>query len=169
MPRKPPSRPFDGTSAVIRSPAGKESENSRAGLRARTKTYFQKLKRAGEPIWWVKTSGNPFGGMGTSDFIVCYGGLFGALELKAPGGEPTPRQARTLDEVEGARGLSWVADSDADVTVFVNVLRFRSSEWRHSQPAEAEYMHKLVNGETPPEAPGRSGPWTDSYSDGGNA
>jgi len=45
------------------------------------------------------------------DYIGCSHGRFFAIETKAPGGLPTPRQKRTIEEIEKAGGKCWVIDS----------------------------------------------------------
>ena len=54
------------------------------------------------------------GGFGapTLDYLGCFRGLFFAIEAKAPGKEPTPRQEGTIDTMHGARGRVFVIDGD---------------------------------------------------------
>jgi hypothetical protein len=49
-------------------------------------------------------------GKSSLDCIVCYYGVFIAIETKAPGGKPTPRQDFTILEITAARGLVFVID-----------------------------------------------------------
>jgi hypothetical protein len=98
-------------------------ENGSSGLRAKTNELFKKLKAAGEPIWYVKTSGNPYQRPGVPDFIVCYGGVFGALELKSPGEVPTTKQTYELKWVDTAFGVAWWADSIEGVEQFLSCLK----------------------------------------------
>lgn len=53
-------------------------------------------------------------GMGkpTLDFILCVDGYFVAVETKAPGKKPTPRQLLTMAEMEKAGGVTMVVDGD---------------------------------------------------------
>jgi len=53
-------------------------------------------------------------GMGkpSLDFICCHKGRFFAIETKAPGKLPTPRQEGTMKEIALAEGLCFVIDSD---------------------------------------------------------
>lgn len=46
------------------------------------------------------------------DFIGCFYGLYFAVETKAPGGKPTPRQENTIAEIERAGGKVFVIDGD---------------------------------------------------------
>lgn len=53
-------------------------------------------------------------GMGkpSLDFIVCHNGRFAAIEAKAPGKHPTPRQEGTIHEINSAKGAVFVIDGD---------------------------------------------------------
>lgn len=44
------------------------------------------------------------------DFLVCYRGKFIALETKAPGKRPTPRQELTMRAMACAGALTWWGD-----------------------------------------------------------
>jgi hypothetical protein len=54
------------------------------------------------------------GGYGkpTLDFLCCYKGRFFAIEAKAEGKKPTPRQHRTMVEIVTAGGMAFVVDSE---------------------------------------------------------
>jgi hypothetical protein len=51
-------------------------------------------------------------GMGkpSLDFIGCHEGRFFAVETKAPGKKPTPRQELTIAEIRRAKGPAFVID-----------------------------------------------------------
>jgi hypothetical protein len=53
-------------------------------------------------------------GFGASDLdcIVCYYGQYIAIETKAPGKKPTPRQKLTIAETRGAGGAVFVIDGE---------------------------------------------------------
>lgn len=53
-------------------------------------------------------------GMGAPslDFICCFHGLFFAIETKAPGKKPTPRQLLTIGEIKTTGGKVFVIDGD---------------------------------------------------------
>jgi hypothetical protein len=53
-------------------------------------------------------------GMGapTLDFVGCHFGEFFAIETKAPGKKPTPRQELTMDEMKKAAAKVFVIDGD---------------------------------------------------------
>lgn len=55
------------------------------------------------------------GGYGkpTLDFIGCYLGRYFAIEAKAPGKPPTPRQEGTRDDMAAAGGTVFVIDGEA--------------------------------------------------------
>ena len=51
-------------------------------------------------------------GMGapTLDFICCHNGRYLAIEAKAPGQKPTPRQQLTMKQISDAGGYVFVVD-----------------------------------------------------------
>lgn len=53
-------------------------------------------------------------GMGAPslDFICCFNGHYLAIETKAPGKKPTPRQEITISEIEKSGGKVFVIDGD---------------------------------------------------------
>ena len=53
-------------------------------------------------------------GMGSPslDFICCYNGKYFAIETKAPGKKPTPRQETTIETIRRAGGTVFVIDGD---------------------------------------------------------
>jgi hypothetical protein len=54
-------------------------------------------------------------GTQTLDFIGCYKGRFFAIETKAPGKEPTPRQYATLQSMLAAGGFAcWMDGAPGD-------------------------------------------------------
>lgn len=54
-------------------------------------------------------------GMQTLDLLVCWGGKFVAIEVKAPGKKPTPRQVNIMVEIENTKGLAFWVESLSDV------------------------------------------------------
>ena len=56
------------------------------------------------------------------DFYCCLEGRFFAIETKAEGGRPTPRQRRTMDEIEAAGGAVFLIDGDAGIYALQNQL-----------------------------------------------
>jgi hypothetical protein len=63
-------------------------------------------------------------GFGKSDLdcIVCYGGQYIAIETKAPGKKPTPRQDLQIAETIGADGYVFVIDGDQGLLRLRHVL-----------------------------------------------
>jgi hypothetical protein len=58
---------------------------------------------------------------GVSDIIGCLPktGRFLAIEVKRPGGKPTPEQQQFIDTINGAGGLAFVARSIEDVQQYL--------------------------------------------------
>jgi hypothetical protein len=63
-------------------------------------------------------------GMGPSslDCLICYYGVFVAVETKAPGKKPTPRQEFTIACIEKAGGVALIVDSEEGVERLRNAL-----------------------------------------------
>ena len=51
-------------------------------------------------------------GAPTLDFVGCHRGNFFAIETKAPGKKPTPRQEITISQMQAAGGKVFVIDGD---------------------------------------------------------
>lgn len=68
-------------------------------------------------------------GMPSLDFLVCCNGMFLAIETKAPGKKPTPRQEDTIAQMKLAGAVTFVVDGDmALVEDTLKLLTGR--EWR---------------------------------------
>lgn len=52
-------------------------------------------------------------GISSLDYLLCVNGKFIAIETKAPGKKPTPRQRDTIAKIRAAGGLALVIDSVA--------------------------------------------------------
>lgn len=67
-------------------------------------------------------------GMGapTLDFICCYKGRYFAIETKAPGKKPTPRQLITIRDIEQAGGWVFVVANDEDLLVLEATIQIMS-------------------------------------------
>ena len=63
-------------------------------------------------------------GMGAShlDCIICFYGRYIAIETKAPGKKPTPRQEQRITSVASAGGAVLVIDGDEGLAVLYTVL-----------------------------------------------
>lgn len=57
--------------------------------------------------WWPVPSGY---GESSLDFVGCVAGLFFAIETKAPGKKPTPRQQKVIHDMEAAGATVFVID-----------------------------------------------------------
>ena len=89
-----------------------------------TKIYYSKLEgklrdqvtaylKTRRDIWFMKVVGNSIQKAGVADFLICYRGLFLAVELKRPDGkgEATTRQLLELKKVRNAGGIGVVIES----------------------------------------------------------
>ena len=58
-------------------------------------------------------------GMGepTLDFVACVNGYFFAVETKAPGKKPTPRQLVTMSKMAKSGAFVFVVSNDAELAV----------------------------------------------------
>lgn len=77
-----------------------------AGPEAKVKARVKKiLKAAGAYQHWPVQTGY---GAACLDCHGCYKGRYFAIETKAPGKHPTPRQLLTIEDVENAEGKVFV-------------------------------------------------------------
>lgn len=69
-------------------------------------------------------------GYGTQsvDFLVCFDGLFIAIEAKRRGARPTPRQENTLEQIRAAGGSTFVVSDDASLEV-LEIFLERLLKW----------------------------------------
>ena len=68
------------------------------------------LKQFG--AWYFMPVSNGYGKHGIPDFIGVLKGRFFAIETKAPGGVPTPRQEIQIAEIQVAEGRAFVVAGD---------------------------------------------------------
>jgi len=68
-------------------------------------------------IWYFMPSANGFGKVGVPDFICSCGGMFLAVEAKAPGkkGNTTPNQKARIAEIIESGGCAVVIDDAAEL------------------------------------------------------
>ena len=85
--------------------------------KAKVKAFLASIKAY---AYWPVPSG--YGKQGV-DCYACIRGRFWAIEVKAPGGLPTPRQNLTLDEVANASGHTITGTGDKIVAYITAVLR----------------------------------------------
>lgn len=76
-------------------------------VKARVVKTLKKL----EAYYFFPATGG-YGRSGVADVIVCYRGLFIAIECKAGSNTPTALQDRELQKVRGAAGLALVINED---------------------------------------------------------
>jgi hypothetical protein len=83
-------------------------------------------------VWYFCPMQNGFGVVGIPDFICCFGGLFFAIETKAPKkiNNTTPNQDRVIREIREHGGLVIVVDDAETVKHF---LKGNTNEqrWTH--------------------------------------
>jgi Holliday junction resolvase len=80
------------------------------------------LKERG--AWYFMPVSNGMGQVGIPDIIVCYKGVFVAIEAKAPGkkGNTTANQDRVIEAIRSADGFAWVVDNPADMPMLFDVI-----------------------------------------------
>jgi hypothetical protein len=82
----------------------------------------QFLKARG--AWFFMPVSNGMGQVGIPDIIVCYKGVFVAIETKAPGkiANVTPNQERVLKEIRLNDGFAFVVDSTNDLKLLFDSI-----------------------------------------------
>jgi hypothetical protein len=78
-------------------------------------------------VWWIKTHGAPYGRAGVPDLLVCVGGKFAALELKAKGKLATRLQELEIARIAAAGGVGHVVHSMDDAQVAISLARTHKS------------------------------------------
>lgn len=73
------------------------------------------LKERG--AWFFMPVSNGMGQVGIPDIIICYKGVFVAIETKAPGKklQTTANQDRVIEAIRKADGFAWVVDNPDDL------------------------------------------------------
>lgn len=69
------------------------------------------LKSHGDNVWYHMAVTNGMGAP-TLDYTGCAYSLYFAVETKAPGGKPTPRQELTIAQMRAAGAKVFVIDGD---------------------------------------------------------
>lgn len=112
--------------------------NPETRLTRRITKYLDARRLQGEPVWWLKTHGSGYTRAGTPDLLVCYMGRFLGLEVKVPGGKPTPIQVHTGGEISAAQGVFEVVysveDVDAVLAIVAREVMRRVEEFQHEIP-----------------------------------
>jgi hypothetical protein len=79
----------------------------------RVKSAVKRLLKTYDKMYYFMPVPGGYG-VSTVDFICCYRGVFFAIETKAPGQHPTPRQELILQSIRWADGKTFVINgSDA--------------------------------------------------------
>lgn len=76
-------------------------------IKKRVSNYLRRL----DTIWYTMPVPSGYG-MSTLDYIGSYRGRFFAIETKAPGKKPTPRQEITMEDMRNAGATVFLIDSD---------------------------------------------------------
>lgn len=83
-----------------------------------------------------------YSGRGRSDLIACVHGHFIALEVKRPGGKPTPPQLRFIEKVKRAGGYGTVVHSVQEALRAVQPFQFFSDQPELEQPHRQNGRHQ---------------------------
>lgn len=77
---------------------------------SKVKEQVKRVLKAHGAYWHMPVQN----GMGAPslDFICCFQGRYFAIETKAPGKKPTPRQEDTISRIRDAGGMVFVIDGD---------------------------------------------------------
>lgn len=59
-------------------------------------------------MWFVSPRGGPFGKAGCPDWLICWMGVFIAIEVKSEEGAPTPLQISQLKQIKAAGGIAAI-------------------------------------------------------------
>ena len=80
------------------------------------------LKERG--AWFFMPVSNGMGQVGIPDIIICYKGIFVAIETKAPGKKAniTANQERVIEAIRNADGFAWVVDNPDDMPMLFDVI-----------------------------------------------
>lgn len=95
------------------------------------------LKTQSHRIWWSRSRMDKptTGRVGVPDFLMCFAGLFLAVEVKRPGKKPTLEQSGELAWIRKAGGIECVATSFSEVQALIELLTAR---------VEMETSNKMV-------------------------
>lgn len=79
----------------------------------KVKTKVSALLKATPDLWYNMPVPSGFGEQ-TLDYLGCHRGAFFAVETKAPGSEPTPRQERTIEKMRLSGAKVFIIDSNLE-------------------------------------------------------
>lgn len=67
-------------------------------------------------------------GMQALDYLLCVNGHFVAIETKARGKKPTPRQRLTIDAINQAGGMVFVISTDEEIDSCIQTLEYLNDQ-----------------------------------------
>jgi hypothetical protein len=118
-------------------------ENGKSGLSVKVRGWFQKLEKAGAPIWWRKIHGSQYQrDMPDYLWMIRHGlpsaqwppkpTIAGAIELKNPENPtpPTPKQLQELGRMRIAGGATLVSHDLLEVQRYISRI-LASVGWSH--------------------------------------
>jgi hypothetical protein len=82
---------------------------------SRTKAEIRAYLKKVPGLWYCHVAGSGFGRAGVPDYLLCWHGRFIALEVKGPGGQPSPWQVREIEAINKCGGDALVVRSVNDV------------------------------------------------------
>lgn len=109
------------------------------------KNFENKLKAwlKSEGCWHVKYFANRNTKRGIPDLLVCAKGEFVAIEVKGPGGKPSPLQLWTCDQISKAGGIAVVAWPEDFERLKVLVRKAMEGESVDDLLFEGKYLHPV--------------------------
>jgi len=96
---------------MANTPEGKVKDACKKFLKERGAFFFMPVS-------------NGMGQAGIPDIIICYRGIFVAIETKAPGkrNNVTDNQRRIMENIRDAEGFAWVVDDPTDMGALFNAI-----------------------------------------------
>ncbi len=116
------------------------SKTEEGKLRDKVSNYLKTLKG----VWFYKSSDRFTSGI--PDFLICKGGKFFGLELKAPGKDGRRLQLDTLSLIHKAKGYTLCTDSFEEVKDFIE--KGTGKEYTREEIAKSQRESSYVNVET---------------------
>ena len=112
------------------------------------KNFENRLKRwlDGEGVWFVKFFANRNTRSGVPDIIACVGGTFVAIEVKGPGGKPSPLQLWHVAKIWAAGGIGlivWPEDFDRLKELVRRLLKGGNREDVQDLVFEGRYLRAM--------------------------
>lgn len=83
------------------------------------------LKEYAPELWYTMPVPSGYG-ESTLDYIGCFHKHFFAVETKAPGKRPTPRQSVIINQIEAAGGRVFVVSDDEGLMLLSHWLKMRA-------------------------------------------